>query len=108
LAITTAPIMATSNNTEAISNGSRYDSNRLWATVSELGGKLTAAAAVCTGNPWPGIFPEDQNIRPTWPANASAMTRATHFCRANWICCRATSRLTSMITKTKSTMMPPT
>src|SRR5204863_505076 len=44
----------------------------------------------------------------TWPASASATMSATHFCRANWICCSATSKLTSMITKTKSTMIPPT
>src|SRR5258706_2808297 len=38
----------------------------------------------------------------------STTITATHFCRANWICCSATSKLTSMITKTKSTMIPPT
>ncbi len=86
--------MPTSNKTDAISNGNRYESNRLFATASELGGNRFAATAVSIGNPCPGIFPEVQNITPTWPASASATMSATHFCRANWICCSATSKLT--------------
>jgi len=84
--MTTAPIIATSNKTEAISKGSRYDSNKLRATVSEMGGNMSAAAAVNTEEPYTGVFPEVQNIRPTWPASASATMTATHFYHANWIC----------------------
>src|SRR2546430_16610810 len=52
--------MATSNKTDAISNGNRYESDRFFATASELSGKRFAATAVSTGNPCPGIFPEVQ------------------------------------------------
>ena len=73
--------MATSKRTDAISNGKRYDSNRLRATASELGGNFVAAAAVRTGRPCPGIFPEVQNMKLTWAASASATKSPTHLCR---------------------------
>ena len=100
--------MATNNNNEAISNGNKYDENKLLATASEFGGNLSAGTAFRTGTPCPGIFLLDQSIRPTCAASAKEMSRAPHYCRANCICRTATSRLTSMITKTKSTMIPPT
>src|SRR6267142_4076577 len=107
-AMTTAPIIATSNKTEAISNGSRYELNKLLATASAFGGNRFAGAAVKIGSPWPGIFPVVQNITPICALSASVTTSATHFCRANFIWCRATSRLTSMITNIISTRIPPT
>src|SRR5260370_19255492 len=97
--------MATSNKTDAISNGKRYDSNRLCATVSELGGKFPAAAAVSTGDPRPCTFPDDQNIRPVCPAMASATKKYPHFFRAHWIGGRATFHITSRIRKPTDSIM---
>ena len=51
-----------------------------------------------------GSPPEPQTPR---APSTSASSSATSHCRLNCIWCSATSRFTSMITKTNSTMMPP-
>src|SRR5208337_2206876 len=106
--MTTAPTMATSSKTLAISNGSRYASNKPCASVSVFGGNFPAGTALGSKNPWPGTLRDDHSITPTSRASASVTKSATHFCRENCISCTATSRLTSMITKMNSTMIPAT
>src|ERR1700676_4439364 len=103
LAITTAPIMATSNRIDAISNGSIYSPNRTFPTSSVLGSSMVAGPGSPSGSPERPPAIATVNCAPS----ASASTNPSHHCRLNCTWCKDTSRLISMMTKTNSTMMPP-
>src|SRR5271156_5529608 len=102
-AITTAPIMATRSKIDAISKGSIKWPKSASATASVFFGEMSRT---CSGGK--SDFCPVFMARNICAPRASATPPATNLWRLNWYCKSDTSRFTSMITKIKRTIMPPT